>query len=519
MLGPFGLAVALFVLSSTRIGYQDIASLLAGQPSVSHRWRQHVFSPPVGAIHAATFTFPRPLGSSIPEAVTALLSNAESAARETNEAPPTGFQLASYGASPVDVVASIRRAPTALLEREPVVFPVVNRSAKGAFLGIRSAVAPAIEYDARVRAPESEPIELQLASASPQYPHPQYQGHTLDLPSGEAVKDDDLVEGEDAESSARPDSTDPADERSAQDAIEAAIRQGPAPEYDISLSLELHPQIPADDVATENAVAATIATPAFPDGLSEADRTTRLIFGGRPFGQAFAIEPWQRGSEPLLLDRDPDLKEFARRLPRDSSSTRVATAPHDQEPDAGETVAGKGEVTGEGRRPRSVADRLGLAGKARDKAQRCLADAIYFEARGEPVRGQIAVAQVVVNRAFSGYYPDDICGVVYQNAHRRLACQFTFACDGIPDLVKDAQAWARAKRISLETLEGRLWLPEIGKSTHYHASWVRPWWVRSMRKIHKIGVHTFYRPVKWGDGADIPVWGSAALASPGFDSL
>ena len=95
------------------------------------------------------------------------------------------------------------------------------------------------------------------------------------------------------------------------------------------------------------------------------------------------------------------------------------------------TVAGKGEVTGADQRPKSPAERLGLAGPKRAKAEKCLANAVYFEARSEPVRGQIAVAQVVMNRAFSGFYPNDVCGVVYQNAHRHLACQFTFACDGI----------------------------------------------------------------------------------------
>ena len=125
------------------------------------------------------------------------------------------------------------------------------------------------------------------------------------------------------------------------------------------------------------------------------------------------------------------------------------------------------------------------------------------------MRGQIAVAQVVMNRVFSGYYPNDVCGVVYQNAHRHLACQFTFACDGIPDRITEHDAWARAKRISAATLDGAVWLPEIGKATHYHAYWVHPWWVRTMRKLSRIGVHTFYRPRRWGDGADAPSWGSA----------
>ena len=71
----------------------------------------------------------------------------------------------------------------------------------------------------------------------------------------------------------------------------------------------------------------------------------------------------------------------------------------------------------------------------------------------------------------------------------------------------------RAKRIATATLDGRLWLPEIGKATHYHAYWVHPWWVRTMHKLYKLGVHTFYRPRKWGDGADAPTWGSAQMTA------
>ena len=160
-------------------------------------------------------------------------------------------------------------------------------------------------------------------------------------------------------------------------------------------------------------------------------------------------------------------------------------------------------------RPKSPAERLGLAGKEREKQEKCLANAVYFEARGEPVRGQIAVAQVVLNRVFSPFYPKTVCGVVYQNAHRHLACQFTFACDGVPDVVTEPDAWLRAKRIAADMLDGKLWMPEVAKSTHYHASWVHPDWVNEMKRIYRLGVHTFYRPRAWGDGSNEPSWGDA----------
>jgi hypothetical protein len=167
-------------------------------------------------------------------------------------------------------------------------------------------------------------------------------------------------------------------------------------------------------------------------------------------------------------------------------------------PDAGSTtLANKGLVTGDEAQPRSPAERLGLKGAALAKAQKCLADAIYFESRGEVKKGQIAVAQVVINRAFSGFYPSDICGVVYQNANRYLACQFTFACEGKKLIVDEPDMWKQATEISRDMLDGKLWLDEIGKATHYHAYWVHPVWVREMRKIDRIGVHTFYRPRAW----------------------
>jgi spore germination cell wall hydrolase CwlJ-like protein len=117
---------------------------------------------------------------------------------------------------------------------------------------------------------------------------------------------------------------------------------------------------------------------------------------------------------------------------------------------------------------------------------------------------------VVLNRAFSGKYPETVCGVVYQNKHRHLACQFTFACDNNKDVIREADMWERAQKIAKAMLDGQLWLPEVDKSTHYHAYWVRPSWVNEMKKTYKFGVHTFYRPRAWGNGSDAPSWGTAA---------
>ena len=114
------------------------------------------------------------------------------------------------------------------------------------------------------------------------------------------------------------------------------------------------------------------------------------------------------------------------------------------------------------------------------------------------MRGQIAVAQVVMNRVFSGFYPNTVCGVVYQNKHRHLACQFTFACDNIADVVREPDMWERAKKIAKAMLDGQLWLPEVGKSTHYHAYWVHPSWVREMKKMYKIRRAHLLSPARLG---------------------
>jgi spore germination cell wall hydrolase CwlJ-like protein len=167
--------------------------------------------------------------------------------------------------------------------------------------------------------------------------------------------------------------------------------------------------------------------------------------------------------------------------------------------------------------PMSPAQRLNLTGDEYDKAEKCLAQAIYFEARAEPVRGQQAVAQVVLNRVFSPYYPKDVCSVVYQNAHRHLSCQFTFACDGKPEAIRERGSWTRANRIARQALHATVWLPEVAKATHYHATYVKPDWIRDMKLLVKHGVHIFYRPRNWGDGSREAQWATPsaeAAAAP-----
>ncbi|QQR38112.1 cell wall hydrolase [Devosia rhizoryzae] len=128
-----------------------------------------------------------------------------------------------------------------------------------------------------------------------------------------------------------------------------------------------------------------------------------------------------------------------------------------------------------------------------DKEMWCLATAIYFEARGETYRGQVAVAQVVLNRVKDHRYPNTICGVVFQNQNKRNACQFSFACDGIPEAVTERGPWAQAEEIAQKVTSGELYLTEVGEATHYHATYVSPPWARRMTKVTQVGLHVFYK--------------------------
>ncbi|MCB1496898.1 MAG: cell wall hydrolase [Bauldia sp.] len=128
------------------------------------------------------------------------------------------------------------------------------------------------------------------------------------------------------------------------------------------------------------------------------------------------------------------------------------------------------------------------------REQKCLADAVYFEARGESREGQIAVAQVVLNRVESTYYPNTICGVVYQNQDKHNRCQFSFACDGKSERVADRSAWRRAVDVARSVLlsGGKVRIAAVGDATHYHATSVRPVWAGEMRRVDVIGSHIFY---------------------------
>ena len=122
---------------------------------------------------------------------------------------------------------------------------------------------------------------------------------------------------------------------------------------------------------------------------------------------------------------------------------------------------------------------------------RCLTEALYFEARGESVKGQFAVAEVILNRADSSRFPSSICKVVNQGTGRKHACQFSYTCDGRPENVSDKKSWNRVGKVARLMMDGAPRSLTSG-ATFYHTTAVRPSWARKFRKTAQIGVHLFY---------------------------
>ncbi len=127
-----------------------------------------------------------------------------------------------------------------------------------------------------------------------------------------------------------------------------------------------------------------------------------------------------------------------------------------------------------------------------DAQFQCLAAAIYFEARGEPLAGQIGVAEVVLNRVDSRSYPDSICGVTTQGVGSGRGCQFSYACDGRPDVMTSAGPRQRAEKLARLLIDGHPRSVTSG-ATHFHSTAVRPDWSRKFARTAAIGNHLFYR--------------------------
>lgn len=122
----------------------------------------------------------------------------------------------------------------------------------------------------------------------------------------------------------------------------------------------------------------------------------------------------------------------------------------------------------------------------------CLSEALYFEARGETVKGQFAVAEVILNRVTSSHFPNTPCGVIRQGTGRKYQCQFTYTCDGYKEVINEEKAFERVSKVARAVLDGKGDALTDG-ATHYHTTAVSPRWSRVFTKTARIGVHIFYR--------------------------
>jgi spore germination cell wall hydrolase CwlJ-like protein len=132
------------------------------------------------------------------------------------------------------------------------------------------------------------------------------------------------------------------------------------------------------------------------------------------------------------------------------------------------------------------------AASEREKALHCMTQAVYFEAGFEPIEGQEAVAQTVINRVRHPGYPKSVCGVIYEGAARGTGCQFSFTCDGSLNRAISPVIWTNAEIVAKRALGGFV-MKDVGAATHYHANYVYPYWAPTLVKLRTVGTHIFYR--------------------------
>ena len=131
----------------------------------------------------------------------------------------------------------------------------------------------------------------------------------------------------------------------------------------------------------------------------------------------------------------------------------------------------------------------------RDKQWACLAEALYFEVRGESVKGQFAVAEVILNRVASSKFPSSICRVVNQGTGHKHACQFSYTCDGKLEHIANEAVYDQVGRVARVMMDSDK-RPLTQGATHYHTTSVRPSWARRFEHAVTIGVHKFYKPFR-----------------------
>src|SRR5262245_46717427 len=363
VLASFGLGIVALVLMPRAVGYQELAALIARQVPVVERSQGASFVSPIGAVQVASLTLPQPVATALP--------------------PSLNYTLAGLDPANADITVSIRERMMrdVAIEMEPGMTAglTIDRRLKGDRVDAKPAQVATLQSGSGRKGDRLD-IRTQPAAAPPVAAAP------AEPPAGFTL---------------------------------AAVDPGAAVSTPNAAKV---PPVAVEEPNDEPMDAAEQLVPGFVprDELDPRTRVARLYFGAGPMGRANArLKPWGEGEAPKVetvpVAVDPDAS-VAAALPtaglgkQDKLAMRTppdeAVAPKQAEPRGGETIAAKGEVTGVDRRPMTPAERLKLDTAARAKAEKCLSNAIYFEARGETVRGQSAVAQGVLSRVFSAKYPE-----------------------------------------------------------------------------------------------------------------
>lgn len=246
--------------------------------------------------------------------------------------------------------------------------------------------------------------------------------------------------------------------------------------------------IPAMLISATDAGAGTNATFAYRGGTADTLAGELAALGGTTTEHELSTAELR----PIHADQDADARN-------ERSSLALVSALHSQDVDVARRVDRVGEEM-------TLEQLLSGMGHALDAdalaevevtdpspAWHCLSEAMYFEARGEGIAGQVAVAEVILNRVDANRYPDTVCGVVRQGAGNGGACQFSYNCDGIENVIKNKKVYRKIGKIAWLMLEGR---PRTltGDALFFHTEAVRPSWSRKFVRTAQIGAHVFYRP-------------------------
>lgn len=257
------------------------------------------------------------------------------------------------------------------------------------------------------------------------------------------------------------------------------------------------------------AALAAVATP----GLSAADTPVTYSPSASELPVAYSAVADALGGEQAALNAFSVTRDFARasgleRIDTDETGNGINSALKAIDAQHGHDLMSSDDASGAGKalaRAQSNVKPLGALTRhdiaevkvaKRSEEWHCLTEALYFEARGESFRGQVAVAEVILNRVDSKRYPNSICGVVKQGQQRRNACQFSYNCDGIKNRIGNKRLFEDLGRLAWVMKQGQE-RSLTGDALFYHNTSVRPRWARKMVRTTRIGDHIFYRhPVK-----------------------